>query len=107
MKYEAFAEMINMMNFIKIEMDRFNDSMDSLLGSDTRSMYLTPLEIIDNFVIQILQNEFNETKEGAEWFVYEGLEQIKNGGTELTDDGKNYKISSIKDYYQYLTSLKI
>ena len=105
MKYESFAELVNLIHLMKIETDRFNDSMDSLLGEDTRSFYIKPLCIVEHSIIQILMNDFNETKEGAEWFVYEGLEQIENGGTELTYNGKTYKIKSIKDYYQYLTSL--
>ena len=106
-KYESFAKLINYYHIMNQEINRFNDYVDKIFGSDTRSMYIKPLEIIENLIIEILQDELGESKEGAEWFIYEGLSQIENGGTEIGENDKVYKIKSIKDYYDYLVSLII
>ena len=50
--------------------------------------------------------EFNETKEGADWFVYERFLQIKRAGTSIEENGKIWNIKNIKDYYDYLVSLQ-
>ena len=69
-------------------------------------MYYNPLRIVQSLIINVLQNEFNETKEGAEWFVYEGFFQIENSGTSIEENGKIWNIKNIKDYYDYLVSLQ-
>ena len=104
--FDTFKEMINMLQTMDVQLNNFNKSLQNLLGSDTRCMYYTPFQIVEKFIIKILQIEFNETKEGAEWFVYEGLSQIKNGGTSIEENGKIWNIKTIKDYYDYLVSLQ-
>ena len=104
--FDTFKEMINMLQIMDIEMDVFNNNLQDLLGSDTRCMYYKPYYIVENSIIEILQIEFNETKEGAEWFIYEGLSQIKRGGTSIEENGKIWNIKTIKDYYDYLISLQ-
>lgn len=106
MTEKSFEEICNLIIETSSKLDEFNEGLDNILGCDTRSMYYKPLEIVENFVINVLQNEFNESKEGAEWFVYEGLRQIMKDGTEIEDNGKKWSIKSTKDYYEYLVSLK-
>jgi hypothetical protein len=106
MTYDSFEKLINLMDELNIELDKFNEGLQNLLGSDTYCMYYKPSCIVENYIIEILQNEFNESKEGAEWFVYEAIPQIKRGGTEIEDNGKKWSIKSVKDYYEYLVSLK-
>ena len=106
MSFNTFKEMINMSQTMDIEMDIFNHNLQDLLGSDTCCMYYKPSYIVENSIIEILQMEFNETKEGAEWFIDEGLSQIKNGGTSIEENGKIWNIKTIKDYYDYLISLQ-
>lgn len=106
MTEETFEEMCNLLKRTDDELDKFNKGMHDVLGSDSCSMYDKPLTLIEEFVIIALCNEFNESKEGAEWFVYEGIPQIKHGGTEIEDNGKKWSIKSTKDYYEYLVSLK-
>lgn len=104
--FESFEELITSMNKTEEEMGNFNKNIENIFGSDSICMYFAPLEIIQNSIINILQNEFGESKEGAEWFVYEGYSQIKNGGTEIKCDGKEWHIKSLKDYYEFLCSLR-
>ena len=106
MKYESFEKMINCLDEIKKESDRFNKGLQNLLGGDTYSMYYTTEEIYEKCIIDVLISEFGESKEGADWFVYEGLTQIKDGGTSITENNKKWKIKNIKDYYNYLVSLQ-
>ena len=105
-KFETFEKIIKLLDDISLEVDNFNDGLQKMLGSDSCCMYYKPSYIVENSIIEILQMEFNETKEGAEWFVYEGIEQIKSKGTEITVDKKTYKIKTIRDYYDYLSNLK-
>lgn len=103
--YNSFKEMINLLNTISVELENFNRSMEKILGSDTSSMYYTPLNIVENYIMEMLHTELGESKEGAEWFIYDGLPQINSGGTEIEYNGKKWNIKSIKDYYDYLVSL--
>ena len=103
--YDMFKDMINLMNTVSVELDNFNRGMERILGSDTSSMYYVPLNIVENYIISTLQTELGESKEGAEWFIYDGLSQINRGGTEIEENGKTYTIKSLKDYYDYLISL--
>jgi hypothetical protein len=104
--FESFKELITSMNKTEEELGNFNKNIENIFGSDSVCMYFTPLEIIQNSIINILQNEFNESKEGAEWFVHEGFSQIKNGGTEIKDNDKEWHIKTLDDYYEFLCSLK-
>ena len=105
-KFETFEKIIKLLDDASFEVDNFNDGLQKLLGSDSCCMYYKPFDIIENSIIEILQIEFNETKEGAEWFVYEGFPQIKRGGTSIEENGKIWNIKNIKDYYDYLVSLQ-
>ena len=105
-KFETFEKIIKLLDDISLEVDNFNDELQKLLGSDSCCMYYKAFYIVENSIIEILQVEFNETKEGAEWFVYEGFPQIKRGGTSIEENGKIWNIKNIKDYYDYLVSLQ-
>ena len=105
-KFETFEKTIKLLDDIGLEQDNFNDGLQKVFGADSYMMYYVPLSIVDNYVIDFLQTEFNETKEGAEWFIYEGLSQIKRGGTSIEENGKIWNIKTIKDYYDYLISLQ-
>ena len=105
-KFETFEKIIKLLDDVSFEVDNFNDGLEKVLGSDSCCMYYEPCEIVKNSIIEILQMEFNETKEGAEWFIYEGLPQIKRGRTSIEENGKIWNIKNIKDYYDYLVSLQ-
>ena len=85
--YDMFKDMINLMNTVGVELDNINRGMERVLGSDTSSMYYTPLNIVENYIISTLQTELGESKEGAEWIIYDGLSQINRGGTEIEENG--------------------
>ena len=105
-KFETFEKIIKLLDDISLEADNFNNGLEKVFGSDSCCMYYEPCEIVKNSTIEILQMEFNETKEGAEWFIYEGRSQIKRGGTSIEENGKIWDIKNIKDYYDYLVSLQ-
>lgn len=104
--FESFKELITSMNKTEEELDNFNKNIENIFGSDSVCVYFAPLKIIQNSIINILQNEFSESKEGAEWFIYEGYPQIKNGRTSIKENGKIWDIKNIKNYYDYLVSLQ-
>lgn len=64
------------------------------------------LKMIDDFRSGNPKLQDCEWEEGAEWFIYDGLSQINRGGTEIEENDKTYTIKSLKDYYDYLISLK-
>ena len=105
---EFFSDLINVeyTRDMEEELEIFNKSAEKIFGEDSTCMYYNPLRIVQSLIINVLQNEFNETKEGAEWFVYEGFFQIENGGTSIEENGKIWNIKNIKDYYDYLVSLQ-
>jgi len=101
MNYETFEELINLLESSYEECHNFNKSLESILGDDSVSMYYKPHDMICDTIQKILELN-GESHEGAEWFVYDGLEQIRKGGTEIEENGKTYKINTIKDYYDFL-----
>lgn len=105
-KFETFEKIIKLLDDISLEVDNFNNGLEKVFGSDSCCMYYEQFNIVQNSIIEILQMEFNETKEGAEWFIYEGLSQIKRGETSIEENGKIWNIKNIKDYYDYLVSLQ-
>ena len=103
---ESFEQLVISMKDMEEELEIFNKSAEKIIGEDSTCMYYNPLRIVQSLIINVLQNEFNETKEGAEWFVYEGFFQIENSGTSIEENGKIWNIKNIKDYYDYLVSLQ-
>lgn len=106
MKLETFLDLINTLLKMQELCKTFDNGIEKVLNmsfdknyeSDSRSMLLFPVEGIDHLIIKILVNEFGESKDGAEWFVYEGIDQILNGGTKIND----WEIKSFEDYYNWL-----
>lgn len=101
------ATIINMQKLCS----KFDDGMETILNmpfikdgfsSDSRSMLLFPVEGIQTLFIEAIINEFDESREGAEWFVYEGMDQIIHGGTEID----KMQIKSFDEYYKWLCNLK-
>lgn len=109
MKKESFLNMCETLEKIEQFCDGFNESMEKTLNKswdpkydgDSRVMMLWPLEAIDELLINLICTETNESKEGASWFVYEGMDQIKNGSTMIDD----IEIKSYEDYYNYIIAL--
>lgn len=81
------------------ELDKFNHNMEAALGGDTRAMYREPVEIVDNFIIDWICRVLSESKEGAEWFLYEAYPTItSDNATKVEVNGKTFKIASVVDY---------
>lgn len=106
MTYQTFENIIKTYKQLTKRCDEFNQIMEKALNisldedkdrADSISFCLFPVEAVDKIIIDILMDE-GETREGAEWFVYDGLEQIDNGGTEINDT----KINSLEEYFNFI-----
>lgn len=105
---EELEKLIELRKGIADEMERFNSNMDKVLGGDSRSMYLGPVQLVDNHIIDWLMAFLYESKEGAEWFMYEALDTISHGGSTLVEtNGKKYEIRSIEDYVKMCIEVNI
>ena len=61
---------------------------------------------VDEIIKEIIL-DFGETQEGAEYWLYEGIDMItKDGGTTITENETEYKITDFSDLYDYLITLK-
>ena len=99
MLIDLLKRMVELRDGMEKELEQFNSNMDNVLGGDSRSMYLGPVQLVDNHIIDWLMSFLYESKEGAEWFMYEALYTISHGGSTLVEaNGKKYDISSIEDY---------
>ena len=99
MLIDLLKRMVDLRDGMEKELEQFNSNMDNVLGGDSRSMYLGPVQLVDNHIIDWLMSFLYESKEGAEWFMYEALDTISHGGSTLVEaNGKKYDISSIEDY---------
>lgn len=105
---DLLKRLVKLRDGMEKELDGFNSNMDKTLGGDSRSMYLGPLQIVDNNIIDWLMAFLYESKEGAEWFMYEALDTISHGGSTLVEtNGKKYEIRSIEDYVKMCIDVNI
>lgn len=92
------------------EMDNFNTTMDSTLGGDSRSMYLTPCHMLDDYIVDWIVRRLDDSREGAEWFLYEVVPNISNGYSDHSNlveaDGKKFHIRNTVDYVNMCMELK-
>lgn len=92
------------------EMDNFNTTMDSTLGGDSRSMYLTPCHMLDDYIVDWIVRRLDDSREGAEWFLYEAVPEISNGNSDHSSlveaDGKKFHIRNTVDYVNMCMELK-
>ena len=102
--YEEFEILVDLLKKSYEESRRFNKALEEVYGQDTSVWYYTQYDIVSDYVVKILELN-GESHEGAEWFVYDGLEQIEKGGTEIGYDDKWYNIKTIHDYYDWLVDL--
>ena len=86
------------------ERRRLNKALEEVYGQDSSVWYYTQYDIVSDHIVRILELN-GESHDGAEWFVFDGLEQIEKDGTEIEENGKKYIIKTIKDYYDYLTEI--
>jgi hypothetical protein len=105
---DLLKRMVKLRDGMEKELDEFNSNMEKTLGGDSRSMYLSPLHVLDNHIIDWLMAFLYESNEGAEWFMYEALDTISHGGsTSVETNGKNYEIRSIEDYVKMCIEVNI
>ena len=108
MLIDLLKRMVELRDGMEKELEQFNSNMDNVLGGDSRSMYLGPVQLVDNHIIDWLMSFLYESKEGAEWFMYEALDTISHGGSTLVEaNGKKYDISSIEDYVNMCIEVNI
>lgn len=102
--YEEFEILIDLLKKSYEESRRFNKALEEVYGEDSCVWYYTQYNIVSDHIIRILESN-GESHEGAEWFIYEGLEQIEKGGTNICIGEKEYNIKNIRDYYDWLVDL--
>lgn len=96
---EELEKLIELRKGIETEMEQFNKNMEGVLGGDTRSMYFGPRQLFEDYLISWLMRNLNETKCGAEWFLYEALKMISKGtSTFVVANGKKYTLHNVTDY---------
>lgn len=96
---EELEKLIELRKGIEDEMEQFNKKMEGVLGGDTRSMYFGPRHLLEDYLIEWIMRNLNEARYGAEWFLYEALEQISKGGsTFVVENGKKYTLRNVADY---------
>ena len=102
--YKEFEILVDLLKTSYSECRCFNKALEKVYGEDTSVWYYKQYEIVCEHFIKILELN-GESKDGAEWFVYEGLEQIEKGGTKIEFNGKIYDIKDLHGYYDYLIKI--
>lgn len=96
---EELEKLLELRKGIENEMDLFNKKMEDVLGGDTRSMYCGPSHLFEDYLVKWIMRNLNESRDGAEWFLYEALGQISKGGsTFVVENGKKYTLHNVADY---------
>ncbi len=105
---DLLKRMVELRDGTEKELEEFNSNMEKALGGDSRSMYLSPMQLLDNCIIDCLMTFLYESKEGAEWFLYEALDTISHGGSTIVEtNGKKYELRSIEDYVKMCIEVNI
>lgn len=105
---DLLKRMVELRDGTEKELEEFNSNMEKALGGDSRSMYLGPMQLLDNCIIDCLMTFLYESKEGAEWFLYEALDTISHGGSTIVEtNGKKYELRSIEDYVKMCIEVNI
>lgn len=108
---ETFVNICNIVKDVEERLRKDNKVLENLFNKDFRGnkpfdtnlMWFWPLSAVSEILSEILKDS-GESKEGIEWFIYEGLPQIREGkGTQVDD----FEVKSIEDYYDYLTRRNI
>ena len=115
MTFEDFEFLLKTYAEVEARCNKFNDLFDQAINSplnndhspaDGYSMLIFPMDAVSSIIFHFITS-MGESEDGAAWFLYDGLDQIKEfGKTEIEVDGKTIELESIKDYYDYLESLK-
>ena len=103
--YEEFEMLVDLLKRSYEECEKFNKELENIFGEDSVVIYTKQHNIVSEYVVRILELN-GESHDGAEWFVYDGLEQIEKGGTEIGYHEERYNIKTIRDYYDWLMNLK-
>lgn len=102
--FEEFETLVDLLKTSYSECRRFNKALEEVYGEDSSVWYYEQYEIVCKHLVKLLILN-GESEDGADWFIYEGLEQIENGGTKIGFNGKEYNIKDLRDYYDYLIDL--
>lgn len=115
MTFEDFIFLLETYGKVEERCNKFNSLVEDALNlplskdhynADSSSMLVFPIEAISDIIIHFIVS-MGESEDGAAWFLYDGLDQIRTfQKTEIEVNGKTIEIKSIKDYYDYLESLK-
>ena len=73
---EELEKLLELRKGIENEMDLFNKKMEDVLGGDTRSMYCGPSHLFEDYLVKWIMRNLNESRDGAEWFVYDAMNTI-------------------------------
>lgn len=99
---DELESLLEFRNRMDTEMDNFNTNMDAILGGDSRSMYLTPCTMLDDYIVDWIVRRLDDSREGAEWFLYEAVPEISKGYSDHSSiveaDGKKFHIRNTVDY---------
>lgn len=109
MKKETFIKLVNNYKKIETKSEEFSKGLESILNisfknwyeGENRVMFLWPIEGAATMLKDVLI-DLGDSEEGAGWFIYEGIDQIDKGGTEIEANSMKYSIKSYGDYYDYL-----
>ena len=99
--HEELERLMALRKNVDNELDQFNKKMDAVLGGDSRSMYRAPCQLVDDYIIDWIMRRLKESKEGAEWFLYEvsgSFSPDEEHAATVEVSGRKYLITSIKSY---------
>lgn len=111
MKKETFLRMIEIYKQTYKRCEEFNNDLENIIKkpfndsdykNDATVMFFWPLQAVTEAFMAMLM-DMGESKEGAEWFIFEGIDFIDNDkNAEIEENGKSYIFKSYEDYYNYL-----
>jgi hypothetical protein len=96
---EELEKLLELRKGIENELEQFNKKMEDVLGGDTRSMYFGPSHLFEDYLIKWIMRNLNESRDGAEWFLYDAMNTISHGeGNVVEASGRKFLITTPSEY---------
>lgn len=96
---EELEKLLELRKGIENELEQFNKKMEDVLGGDTRSMYFGPSHLFEDYLIKWIMRNLNESRDGAEWFLYDAMSTISHGeGNVVEANGRTFLITKTSEY---------
>lgn len=113
---KAFISIIKEYLYFIDRNSKFGKDLEKVFGSkyeptdcwstEDNSIWLNWAIVGVGKIVKEIILDFGETDDGADYWLYEGIDMITKGGTTVVDNNIEYNITNFNELYNFLITLK-